>query len=430
MTQNRLTRRSFLKFAGGTVAIGALAACVPAAPAPAGEAGGEAPATDPGTLWALQKQDFHPEYNDFIRAHIVNYAAENDLTLDVAYTAGFAGTGADNQKVAAAVQAGDPPDVWMDNRNPFQLQQLGTLQPVTDLQEEVIAIYGEPNPRPKSETLLEGEYVGVTLHTRSDGGWARTDVFEPAGIDLAAIITYDELAAAAMEVSDPDNELWGWGMTVNRGGDGGWFIQRVLHGWGATWVDETGDYVTIDSPEAVEAVEWLVDLYTNPEWEKMMPPGVLSWTDSSNNEAYLGGKVAYTQNAGSVYAKAVADGLDVANHTMFDIPKGGPALQDFNGLGGMYLHHIMGSKNPEHARGLIMSFFNDEVQQGMFGSGWNGLPWPGPSTAQIGAVGSSNVHTDMIANVLNGQMTAAESVKNAYDQSVTIFKEFGAPGEA
>lgn len=413
----------------------------------------------------LHKQDFHPEYNDFIRAHIENFAAENDLSLDVAFTAGFAGTGADIQKVAAAVQAGDPPDVWMDNINPFQLNQLGTLQPVTDLQEEVIAMYGDVNPRPKSETLLDGEYVGVTLHARSDGGWARKDVFEAAGIDLASLKTYEELRDAAMAVSDPDNELWGWGMTVNRGGDGGWLVQRVLHGWGATWVDETGEIVTIDSPEAVAAVEWMVDLYTNPEWEPMMPPGVLSWTDSSNNEAYLGEKVAYTQNAGTVYAKAVADGLDVANQTMYDVPKGGPALEDFNGLGGMYLHHITGSKNPDQARALIMSFFNDDVMNDIYSaavayavpgydgdmwdwdvvagneialglktvaldpSGWNGLPWPGPTTAQIGAVGNSNIHTDMVANVLNGQMTAAEAVKNAHDQSVTIFKEFGAAGE-
>ncbi len=139
---------------------------------------------------------------------------------------------------------------------------------------------------------------------------------------------------------------------------------------------------TIDSPEAVAAVEWLVDLYTNPEWEKMMPPGVLSWTDSSNNEAYLGGKVAYTQNAGTVYAKAVADGLEVAGKTMFDIPKGGPVLQDFNGLGGMYAHHIMGSKNPTKARELIMSFFNEEVMTGIYNSavayavpGYEGPMW-------------------------------------------------------
>jgi hypothetical protein len=35
----------------------------------------------------------------------------------------------------------------------------------------------------------------------------------------------------------------------------------------------------------------------------------------------------------------------------------------------------------------------------------------------------------MIANVISGQMTAAEAVRDAHERSVTIFQEFGAPGE-
>jgi multiple sugar transport system substrate-binding protein len=253
-------------------------------------------------------------------------------------------------------------------------------------------------------------------------------------------------------------------MTVNRGGDGGYLVNRVLNGWGATWVDETGEIVTINSPEAVAAVEWLVDIYTNPDWAEMLPPGVESWTDTHNNEAYVGERVAYTQNAGTVYASAVANGLPVAEVTAYHPPCGGPVVQEFNGLGGMYMHLITGAKNPSSARELIMSFFNEDILRAIYTaspayvvpgystmwdweeitnypiavalqpvaldpSGWTGLSWPGPSTAQMGAVGNGNLHTDMIANVINGQMTAAESVQDAHEKSVAIFKEFGAPGE-
>ncbi|MEZ4830608.1 MAG: extracellular solute-binding protein [Caldilineaceae bacterium] len=466
MTSKGVSRREFLRFAGGAAGVGLLAACVPAAPAPSAGGGdtgaADAPAAEPGTLWVLHKQDFHPEYNDFMRAHIVQFAESKGLTLDVNFTAGFQ-TGGDITMIAASVQAGDPPDVWIDNINPFQLNQLGVLQPLSDLQAEVSAKFGDPNPRPKSETLLDGEYVGVTLHCRSDGGWARSDVFEAAGIDIVSLRTFDELREAALAVSDAAAEMWGWGMTVNRGGDGGWLTNRVLNGWGATWTDETGTKVTIDSPEAVAAVEWLVDTYTNPDWEAMLPPGVLSWTDSSNNEAYLGSKVAYTQNAGTVYAKAVVDGNEVADVTVFDPPKGGPVVQDFNGLGGMYLHLIQGAKAAQSGKELIMSFFEDDVLKAMYKSatayavpgydamwdweeissepislalkpvaldpsGWNGLSWPGPSTAQMGAVGTASLHTDMIANVLNGQMTAAEAVADAAEKSIAIFNEFGVSG--
>ncbi len=93
-----LSRRNFLKVASGAVGVTVLAACVPAAPSAPSAAeveSGEAPPAETGAIWVLHKKDFHPDYNDFIRNHIVTYAEENDLTLDVAYTAGFAGTGAD-----------------------------------------------------------------------------------------------------------------------------------------------------------------------------------------------------------------------------------------------------------------------------------------------------------------------------------------------
>jgi hypothetical protein len=40
-----------------------------------------------------------------------------------------------------------------------------------------------------------------------------------------------------------------------------------------------------------------------------------------------------------------------------------------------------------------------------------------------------NIHTDMIASVISGEATAEEAVLQAYERSVEIFKEFGAPGE-
>lgn len=465
MGKTRLTRRNFLQLTGGALAISALAACVPGGGAPAPEAdagaGADAPAAEPGSLWVLHKQDFYPQYNEFIRQHVVDFAAENNIQLDIAYTAGFGG--GDIVKVAAAVQAGESPDVWIDNVSPFQLYQLGLTQPVTDLQNEVNAKWGTPAPRANKEAFLDGEYVGCILHCRSDGGWSRNDVFGAAGIDQSTIRTYDELREAAMAVSDPAKEMWGWGMTVNRGGDGNWFITRVLHGWGATWVDETGQFVTLDSPEAVAAVEWLIDLYTNPQWELMMPPGVLSWTDTSNNEAYLGGKVAYTQNAGTVYANAISNGLEVAALTDYDPPKGGPVMSEFNGLGGMNAYIVTGAPNPTASRDLVMSFFTDEFMESLYGaavayavpayeahwdwpvitndrvstalkpvaldpSGWNVLAWPGPPTAQIGAVDSASLQTELIANVLTGGMSPAESVAAIAEASVKIFQEFGAPG--
>jgi multiple sugar transport system substrate-binding protein len=343
------------------------------------------------------------------------------------------------------------------------MKQLGNLVPVTEIVNDNIATYGDITPRMRKENEADGEIWAVPFHVRSDGGWARRDIFEAAGIDVTALKTYDELREACLAVSDPAAEMWGWGITVNRGGDGGYLVSRVLNGWGANWVDETGQYVTIDSPEAVTAVEWMVDTYTNPQWEPMLPPGILSWTDPTNNESYLGGKVAYTQNAGTVYANAVVNNNPVAPLTLYDVPKGGPVLESFNGLGGSNWLKIREGANPEAADEMIRHFFTEEVMRGVFTqapsyavpaylnmweweeiatsevsmalqpaaldpAGWNGLGYPGPSTPQMGAVGNGNVHTDMVAAVLTGQATAAEAVAQAAERSIQIFQEFGAPG--
>ena len=75
MSNNSLSRRSFLKFAGGAFGVAALAACAPqpgAAPAaPAAEEGGDAaPAAETGSLWVILDIDFHDTYNEHTQTRI------------------------------------------------------------------------------------------------------------------------------------------------------------------------------------------------------------------------------------------------------------------------------------------------------------------------------------------------------------------------
>jgi ABC-type glycerol-3-phosphate transport system substrate-binding protein len=132
-------------------------------------------------------------------------------------------------------------------------------------------------------------------------------------------------------------------------------------------------------------------------------------------------------------------------------------------MNSMNWYMIQGGKNSEAAQELILSFYTDEVMKQVYqvattyalpayeqmwdweeitsvpnsiahkeGAldpvGWNALAYPGPGTAQIGAVGSQNLHTDMIAAVITGQASAAEAVKQAAEASIKIFQEMGAAG--
>ena len=63
-----------------------------------------------------------------------------------------------------------------------------------------------------------------------------------------------------------------------------------------------------NSPETVAAYEWLRETYDrNGKYAAMLPPGVESWNDTGNNEAFLAGSIGYTHNAFSVYAQSKRD---------------------------------------------------------------------------------------------------------------------------
>jgi hypothetical protein len=100
MIHTGFSRRQFLRLSGSALGVAALAACVPAgpqagAPAAAGGAAGAPAVSQDNPLWVLQTQDFHPDYNDFVRKHIEDFAAEKGYALEVSDVAGFVAGGAE-----------------------------------------------------------------------------------------------------------------------------------------------------------------------------------------------------------------------------------------------------------------------------------------------------------------------------------------------
>ena len=92
MTQTGLSRRQFLRLSGGALGVMALAACAPVgspSAAPSGDAPGGISVAADTPLWVLQTQDFHPDYNDFVRRHIEDFAREKGYALEVADVAGL-----------------------------------------------------------------------------------------------------------------------------------------------------------------------------------------------------------------------------------------------------------------------------------------------------------------------------------------------------
>ena len=106
-------------------------------------------------------------------------------------------------------------------------------------------------------------------------------------------------------------------------GDGNGWVHWCLWSHGGNVVDKD-DKVIINSPETVKALEYAKLLY------EQMIPGTAAWNDASNNKAFLGEEISWTDNGISIYVAANKDATkkkiaEDMNHAYFPIgPVGKP----------------------------------------------------------------------------------------------------------
>jgi multiple sugar transport system substrate-binding protein len=474
----RLTRREALRL--GAVGLG-LGSVLSSAINDASIAGAQSAPSYPsvpinGKLTVVQAKDFYQGHNDFIQAQINQFAQQQGYPLDLSYIDAFAGAGDVVQKLTATVQADDAPDLLIHTLGPTQLHFLDIIEDVDALEKDLETDLGPAPPGTQRLLSLEGKWWAVPHFTRSGGQWVRKSLFDQAGINyLTDLGDFGTIRDTCLKVSNAGQQLWGWGRTANRSGDGDQTVRAVTFAWGGQVTDETGQVIVLNKDPyrqyAIDAFTWLQDIYTNPQWATMLPPGVGGWTDPSNNEAWLAGKIAYTDNAGTVYAQAIAESNPVRDDTyLIPTPTGvGSGARILAGPGGTMNFFIMkGAKNRDAAEQLIRFLSTRETYRQMFqistayvyparAWGWDqpeitqnpyaqhvtdvfvkafndpsgypgSLSWPGPPSPQADALENSNFWTDGFGEVLNGKSPAA-AIDDMANRAIQTFQQFGAPGQ-
>lgn len=462
MGKNKISRREFLR----TTAAAGAAAVAAQTGISLGQEGTPTEAPLPvgteGTLTVIHKTEYFEEVQTMFRDEVVKWAGEKGLGLDIS-TANPEIFGDFTAKMLAAVQAGNPPDLGYHVLSIPQMYALDIVEDVTDVVEEAISLYGSVIPTiAEFNAKFDNKWWAVPYMSTTGAWFARRDLFEAKGIDVNTLDSWDSYRDAALAVSDPDNQIWGWGLSINRSGDAHGLILGVIQGFGGSFTDETGLKVTFNSPETVAAAAWLADIYTNEKYKPMLPPGVESWTDTSNNEAYLAGTIALTTNQPSVYAKAKADGNPIFENTaVLHAPKtlDGRLLEA--GISGWFTI-FKGSKNIDAAKELILHMLDPQRLTPMAQAGgglflpaysnlWTpelieadpnfavfedilrnpdvfyGRSHPAQPNALIDAIDGAGITSQMMANIVSGGMTPEEAVADAHDKIVQIFEEGGVP---
>jgi multiple sugar transport system substrate-binding protein len=469
MSRKKLSRRDFLAISAAASAgliatvngIGLGQATPTATPAPTNTPA-PLPIGQEGTLTVIHKTEYFEEVQTIFRDFVVNWAEERGIGLDIS-TANPEIFGDFTARMLAAVQAGNPPDLGYHVLSIPQMYSLDIVEDVTDVVEQAISLYGNVVPViARNNAFFDDKWWAVPFMCVSGVWFARKDIFEAAGIDLATLNTWDARREAALAVSDPDNNMWGWGVTVNRSGDAHGFILSVIHAHGGAFTDETGLVVNFNTPETISAVDWLAETYMSERFRPMLPPGIESWTDTSNNEAYLAGTVAITLNQPSVYAKAKLDGNPVYENTAL---LHGPETLDGRlleaGSSG-WLTIFKGAPNKDIAKELIIDLLAPEnvvpmamLSAGLFNPAYENL-WtpellasdpnfevireilfnpdlyygrshPAQPNALIDAIDGQGITSQMMANITTGAMTVEEAVQDAHNRMVQIFEEGGVP---
>jgi len=260
-------------------------------------------------------------------------------------------------KIGAALQAGgiDVVELW-----PIQNHLYGTnLVDMTDEAEEVGARGGGFEEYVLNSASVNGRYLGIP-HGDSGGTIAyRISAFEKAGVKNAADgslldMTWDDYFAVAKETKKmgmPFGQSLGHSL-----GDPIGFCYPYMWSSGALEVADDGKTVLFDTPTFEYALNKFVQA-----WKDGYDETGTSWDDSSNNRAYLSGKIASTFNGSSIYyaTKKRDDGGAMMNDTHHMLMPKGTAGRYYES-GSRTLAVLKNSPNTDVAKEYLKWWFQPE----------------------------------------------------------------------
>jgi multiple sugar transport system substrate-binding protein len=185
-----------------------------------------------GSVGMLSQKLYSETANQALDRSLQAFAQATGTTVHNDLVSGDAGDMV--AKMDTEVKAGTARDLAFlsDRRFVGQLHNLGALTDVTDVVEEMRALYGEPATEATNFCVFDGRWFAIPYHFIATAMYLRKDWYEEKGLPLKPHYTWEELRDNALEVSDPAKRRFGWGITVNRSGDANGFITNVINCYG------------------------------------------------------------------------------------------------------------------------------------------------------------------------------------------------------
>ncbi len=204
--------------------------------------------------------------------------------------------------VTASMSKKSPYDIiWADIIWIPPLAQKGWLLPISDYV-DVNKLYAENFKATVDGSIWEGKVYRVPA--MSDAGliYYRKDILEKAGVKPPR--TFKEFFQVAQKLQDPKNGLWGFVYQGKQYEGLVCFYLEWLWGNGGYYYDPVTRKVGIDSPQAIEATQMLVDTIHK---YKITPPDVLSFQEEESRMFFESGKAIFLRNWPYVWVLSQSD---------------------------------------------------------------------------------------------------------------------------
>ncbi len=429
-TNERLTRRNFLRTTGVGAASASLATMLAARRAPAQIRG--------TSLRIIQWSHFVPAYDVWFDKFAQEWGAKNGvrvrvdhiphLELPARYAAEFAaGAGHDLIYYVGTILTG----LYYKN-----------LVDVTDIADGMAKKYGGWIPESKTHSVVEGRWYAIPdFYILAPMLW-RKDLFDSE--KLPPPDTWEQARVAARTLKKKGNPT---GIAFSHCNDSNLFLRSVLFSHGAQEADRSGENIMIDSKEMREGLKFLKAMF-----DEGMTPEVFSWDDASDNRYLASGVACWIHDAISAYRTTEDTNPPVFRHTFLGLePQGLPGKRVSVANANAYAIWKF-SKNQQAAKEFL-AHLADNWLQGMTASRGYNMPflnafykkpmpvigsdpklqilqdfpqivaffgYPGPFTVPIQEVVATFVFPDMCTRVARGQ-SPDEAIKWAMAEYRRIY---------
>jgi len=239
-------------------------------------------------LRILQWSHFVPQYDRWFDPFAMEWGDANgvNVTVDHIDQAQLIAT------LTAAIDAGEGPDLVELIIAPSLFVE--GIHDLTDVNMRAQELFGEPIDTCVANAYLPANdlWYGYCHAWVPDPGDFDINLWTQVGFPEGPA-TYDDLLQGGAAIREQFDIPMGLGLSPEI--DSNMAMRAIMWSFGGSIQDEN-ECVVINSPENIEAVEYVVDLYNQTMTEE-----VFAWNAASNNQGLIAGELSYILNSISAY---------------------------------------------------------------------------------------------------------------------------------